>query len=473
MPRKHQAIFYYRLLMTVIALLLPLISLVLLGSLWLWQNGYVLYWALAACSITLITYAIERWVLRFDATDTIAPAGAKLAEQPNPSWSVREAAAWASVVELSKEVKPLALESRDEVFDLGVRTIETVARSMHPGEEHALWKFTLPEALALVERVSSKLGVFVTDKIPLGDRMTVGQFLRLYRWRSVINVAEQAYDLWRIIRLMNPAAAATNEVREQLTRRAYEWGREELARRLVQAYVREIGRAAIDLYSGRMRLVGGASTSRAEVVSTGERAEQPPLNILVASVGSDDARTIKDRLASAQTDGSAAFQLFEYPAVATPQALPAFLKAADQSDLLIWVTNAGTNLDHERALLDEVRKQAASRVNRKPQPMLGVFIDPAGLQLNGSSAGQTSQDNQSSIPLASISEKLGLTLAQMISLTSPADTIALEEHTESLTPDARHAQELRLSQGRKTSRSWGRIFSQVFNAGKALTSRGD
>jgi uncharacterized protein len=151
-------------------------------------------------------------------------------------------------------VRPLEITSRDHVFDLGVRAIETVAHTMHPGDDHALWKFTLPEALALIERVSAQLSDFVSNSIPLGDRMTVGQFLRVYRWRTAVNVAEQAYDLWRIIRLINPAAAATQEIREQLTRRAYDWGREELARRLIQAYVREVGRAAIDLYSGRMRV---------------------------------------------------------------------------------------------------------------------------------------------------------------------------------------------------------------------------
>src|SRR4029079_14327759 len=39
MSRPARALSYLRTAMVIIALLLPLISLVLLGSLWLWQNG--------------------------------------------------------------------------------------------------------------------------------------------------------------------------------------------------------------------------------------------------------------------------------------------------------------------------------------------------------------------------------------------------------------------------------------------------
>lgn len=281
MKKKRQALFYFRVAMTMLALLLPLLSLAALGMLWLWQGGYVLYWALAACSIALVTYGIERWVIGDDAPVIGADSTLDPDNVADPIWSVREAAAWNSIVELSNQVRPLELTSRDDMFDLGVRAVETVARNMHPGEEHALWKFTLPEAFSLVERVSSQLSVFVSDSIPLGDRMTVGQFLKIYRWRSAITVAEHAYDIWRIIRLMNPAAAATQEIREQLTRRAYDWGREELARRLAQAYVREIGRAAIDLYSGRMRSAKGEALKaggQANPLSPQDEVSKPQQN---------------------------------------------------------------------------------------------------------------------------------------------------------------------------------------------------
>ena len=141
-----------------------------------------------------------------------------------------------------------------------MRTIEAVARQIHPQDRNPLWKFTIPEALALVERVSADLRPFVVDNIPLGDQLTVGQVLKIYGWRSAIGMAEKAYDIWRLIRLVNPVTAAAQEAREQITKHLYANVRDQMARQLAGAYVREVGRAAIDLYGGR--LAGDAGAAR-------------------------------------------------------------------------------------------------------------------------------------------------------------------------------------------------------------------
>ncbi len=504
MKNKHQAVFYFRLAMTAVALLLPLLSLVMLGSLWLWQHGFVLYWALAACSITLITYAIERWILRVDLPETAATAGNDDSVRPDPTWSMREAAAWTAIVELSNQVKPLEINSRDEIFDLGVRSIETVARSMHPGEEHAVWKFTLPEAFALVERVSSQLSTFVSETIPLGDRMTVGQFLRLYRWRSAINVAEQAYDLWRIVRLMNPAAAATQEVREQLTRRAYDWGREELAKRLAQAYVREIGRAAIDLYSGRMRLATSgapqldpAGSLPRNGANSAARLEEPVRMLVAGHAGSGKSSLINALLNEhsatidtvpvteaftayvfrATDDGE--MLLIDSPGI-TPAGQAALLEAADQSDLIIWVTAANrTDRDTEMQSLSQIREQAASRINRKPQPIFCVLTNIDALNpiqdwkppydLAGAGNAKVASINAA---ISAASADLGFQKSEIIAVSlRPGATYnagAVRHRLAALMPEAERVKKLRISAKIKAKMSWGRIFTQVVNAGRAL-----
>lgn len=188
MSRQTRALSYLRAAMLIIALALPLISLVLLGSLWLWQNGYVLYWAIAACVVTLSAYAIERWILR-DAVKR-APPPEDPQDAADPLWNARENAAWDAVRHIIETLEPSELDSRDAVLALGTRTIDAVAKKMHPGEKEPLWKFTVPEALALIERVSAELGPLVRESIPLGDRLTVGQLMTIYRWRSIIGVAE-------------------------------------------------------------------------------------------------------------------------------------------------------------------------------------------------------------------------------------------------------------------------------------------
>lgn len=250
-PKATRAVRYLRAAMLLIALALPILSLAVLGSVWLWQNGYILHWAVAALATTAVAFGIERWLLR-DAFEGVDKAAAS--EPIDVSYTTeRENAAWQAVLKLSEETEPDTINSRDALIDLGKRTVETVARQMHPEHKDPLLKFTLPELLALIERVSAELGPFMRETIPLGDRLTVGQFLAIYRWRGILDVADKAYDIWRIVRMMNPATAVAQELREKFTRQLYDWGRKELARRLTTAYVREVGRGAIDLYSGRLR----------------------------------------------------------------------------------------------------------------------------------------------------------------------------------------------------------------------------
>ena len=188
MSRQTRALSYLRAAMVITALALPLVSLVLLGSFWLWQHGYILYWAVAACVVTVSAYAAERWILRDAVKRTRPPEDPQNA--PDPLWNARETGAWEAVVHIIETLEPSKIDSRDAVLALGTRTVDAVAKQMHPGEKDPLWKFTVPEALALIERVSSELGPLVRESIPLGDRLTVGQLLTIYRWRSIIGVAE-------------------------------------------------------------------------------------------------------------------------------------------------------------------------------------------------------------------------------------------------------------------------------------------
>ena len=214
----------------------------------------------------------ERWILRDAVKRTRPPEDPQNA--PDPLWNARETGAWEAVVHIIETLEPSKIDSRDAVLALGTRTVDAVAKQMHPGEKDPLWKFTVPEALALIERVSSELGPLVRESIPLGDRLTVGQLLTIYRWRSIIGVAESAFDLWRIVRLLNPASALTQEMRENVTRQLYDWGREELARRLAAAYVREVGRAAIDLYSGRLSVPAATLATTVTKATRQDRSKQ-------------------------------------------------------------------------------------------------------------------------------------------------------------------------------------------------------
>ena len=242
--------------MVVIALILPTLSLVVLGTLWLWQNNYLLLWAAIASFAAVVIYGLERWLVspgirKLGRSSPKGEAGSE--RQPSTGSSDSERQAFASVEELADSIDPAQLNDRASVLALGVKTVEAVAHTMHPGQKDPLWRFTVPEALALIGQVNSRLNKFIVEDVPLGDQLTVGQLMTVYRWRSMVTVAEKAYDVWRILRFVNPATAVAGELREKLSGELIKGLRVEFTRRLARAYVHEVGRAAIDLYSGRLR----------------------------------------------------------------------------------------------------------------------------------------------------------------------------------------------------------------------------
>ncbi len=240
-----------RVILSTTSLVLPAITLVPLGSLWLWEHGYVLHWAAMALVLVGFSMGLQWWLLRDPSA--ISPLTVDV-EEPPASATDRESVARRRLDAYIASLTPDVVSGEQGLRDLAIATINLVAQEMHPGEVNPHWNFTVPEALLVAERVAARLRPVVIDSVPLGDQLTVRQVLRLYEWRGAVDWAERAYDVWRIVRLLNPVAAITNEARERLTKKLYTSLKDEFTVRLAQGYVREVGTAAIDLYSGRLRV---------------------------------------------------------------------------------------------------------------------------------------------------------------------------------------------------------------------------
>ena len=82
--------------MIFLALLLPMLSLLPLGWLWLWERGWALYWIAGAFTLSIIAYGAQAIALRRtlrEVPEPIVDDHDKVA--PDPSWTAREQAAWA------------------------------------------------------------------------------------------------------------------------------------------------------------------------------------------------------------------------------------------------------------------------------------------------------------------------------------------------------------------------------------------
>ncbi len=307
MAKSNPATSAARYILIVTALLLPTLSLVPLGGLYLWEKGYVLWWALAALicigGVTLMQRLLIAGAVRRPPPEAQQKQASTEAETPlDPTWSPLELKAWGDVKMVASRVDLERMNDLDAVVTLARNTIEVVAERLHPTREDAVWQFTLPEALAITERVSRRLGRMIETNVPFGDRMTVSQFLSIYQWRGMLDAAERAYDIWRLVRLVNPATAITNEARERLSRALFQWGREHVMRRLVEAYVEEVGRAAIDLYGGRLRIARPSSEGAANAPESVSELTRAPITALVVGATGETRETVAALLRMVEQD---------------------------------------------------------------------------------------------------------------------------------------------------------------------------
>jgi hypothetical protein len=258
--RMNDALSPLRLVIVLMGLLLPTVALIPLGSLWLWQHGYLVHWAVATLACTAFAFIFERRTLgrpaKNEAKDAVPqevlPPGSATGAMSDDDDPMRVEAE--SAVEVfAKDANSRTIYTWNDLLNTGLETVEIVAKVYHPGSKDPMLHFTVPEALTLVEQVSGRLRPVFEGTIPLGNRLTVAQFAQVYRWRGIYDVAGRAWSVWRVARMANPATAATYEMRERLSKSLFQWLKGNISGRLVRAYIHEVGTAAIDLYSGELR----------------------------------------------------------------------------------------------------------------------------------------------------------------------------------------------------------------------------
>jgi predicted GTPase len=508
-PRARRAA---SLILIAIGLSIPALSLIPLGSIWLWQNGLLLYWTAFALITVGLVYLVQRRVLPpreemvSQAQAEASPSNDIADEALREGWSPLEEQAWADVKALAARTDPDLITSPDALLKVGQDAITIVAKRVHAGRKDPLWQFTAPEALAIVERVSRRLRQFTLESVPFGDRLTIAQGLTLYRWRDTLDWAERAYDIWRVVRLANPATAAANEAREQLSKAMMEWGRDAISRRLTEVYVLEVGRAAIDLYGGRLRVSTEALTGYVSDQSASDRKgiderRAEPLRILVAGqtgVGKSSLVNALAKKANAATDalpatsdftsyvleheGLPAAFIIDSPGLSTdPDAITELVEKADESDLVLWVVPAHrADRDIDRKALAALRSHFAERLNRRRPPIILVathidrlrpFTEWAPPYDLTSDTREKAQNIRAAIRNAA--SDLGFSEGEIIpvSTAKPEAAYNIEQLWQRISealPEATRAQLLRALHDLKDAWSWKSVWSQTAGAGRTI-----
>ncbi|MGO8951741.1 MAG: GTPase family protein [Rhodomicrobium sp.] len=507
MSKRVDTGFALRVWITAICLALPTLTLAPFGGIWLFQRGYALYWVVGACLFVVAAFLLQLYLLKRLGIPLKGPRPAVLPEdRAAATWTPREHQAWDAVLAVADKVDLSHFASWQAFLGLGQEAIEAVAKALHPEVKDPLWQFTVPEALTLAEQVSLRLKPMVVENIPFGDRLTVGQVIRIYQWRSAIDIAQRGYDIWRVIRMLNPATAATQELRERLSNQMYRWGREELAKRLARGYVKEVGRAAIDLYGGRLRVSAEEMEAHITEASARDRraaamVKAEPLRLLVCGQVKAGKSSLVNALAGEVKAASDVlpltnkFTAYELKRHGVPQALildspglasleqplEKLIEEAAQADLILWVANAvRPDRELDSHALDEIRGYFAQRPNRRRPPMFLVLSHVDRLRPMQEWAPPYDLGNAGSAKAVSIRaamEAAGADLGFPDDAIVPAcldpdigvyNADAIWAEIMEQIPDAQRAQLVRTLLDIDRGLDWHKLKDQALNAGRIL-----
>ena len=396
--------------LALVLLAVPAFGVVALGMVALWRSDHTLWWLGGFACSALAGYGVQQWCVRRErrvlvAAETVA----------NPDWPPAADAVWASVDALAERLQAddWPLDDGERLLTLGRQTLETVARAYHPDTEQPVLELTLPHALMIVERACRDLRADIVEYVPFSHRLTIGDVLRVQRWKRQ---AEKVYDVYRAGRVVfNPLDALIGEAWRQVRNRSFGLARIELHRWLLRTYVRKVGYYAIDLYSGRLPLDGvegeeGAATDaradssakrksegQSENPTGGPHTADTPLSIVVLgrrNAGKSSLiNALFGRLTAAsdvladttstitalplEREGLTRATVYDTPGFdgvdAAGEADERLLELIDEADLLLWVSAVNRpDREHERAFLDRVRARLAARRDRRPPPLIVI-----------------------------------------------------------------------------------------------------
>jgi predicted GTPase len=490
---------FWREVLIAALLLLPLLSLLPLGFLWLWQTHGTLIWAGSLLGCVLIAWFLV-WLRRHDA-----PAAPPVrTEDGDLAWGPRELAVWEKINLMARDTPALTFSSQEEALDLCHRTLETVAGALHPDTKYALARFTVPEALLALEQVSRSLRADLLKRVPFIQKIRVSDARWFIDQRRHWPWVERAWAVARVLRLAaGPLAAIQGEARSAIWDHLKNHGLKNIASAATRTLILETGRAAINLYAGRFYL----SPEQIQQIINDETARmQPtappaPIRILLAGqilAGKSsllNAMAGETRAVVSVTPTPDGFKLFRITAPDRPEItiidspglkaggneIKGLIEEAKKCDLLLWVAAANhpaRSLDAET--LQRLHTEFASRVDHRPPPILLAvthidLLRPAREWTPPYDIAAPATEKAKSIRLAleATAKAIHIPLTDAIPVALPADAAAYNvdlvwARIAVLLPQAQQVQLNRLMTESRGGWSVSEILSQAAAGGKTL-----
>ncbi|MFO7285264.1 MAG: GTPase [Gammaproteobacteria bacterium] len=488
-----------------VLLAVPLVVLIAAGLTWLWERGWLLGYLLTATTIALVVWAIARY--RHRQRPIPAGADAPTITQPDPTWAPREQVAWETVRRMSAAADGSELGDRRMMLAAAQRTIEAVARHYHPARAAPALEFTLPELLLLTERLSRRLRLALLEHVPLSHRVKAGPVMKAWGYRPLIAAGfehgRRLYQVLRVARTVSPVHAVIAELRDRVLGDLFDQLHGTARRRVVRLWIEEVGRAAIELYSGRTRVDAMELAAAAAREGLGEVAAPaaPPgsLRVLIAGQTNAGKSTLVNRLLGELGAGvdvlplTAGFEgyelrheglppayLIDSPGIDDTDGVAEFVQRAYACDLIVWLAPAHrADRALDRAALDAVRAKFAADPARKMPPLIVVAshidrLTPAREWSPPYNVDAPSSPKEHSIrgALDAIARDLLVPVETIVPMrldtTPPYNLEILWLRLEALVEEAQRARWVRVLRDAMRDGGWRRSWRQLVGAGRMV-----
>lgn len=488
-----------------VVLLVPVIVLLGAGIAWLWDRGWLLWWLLGATAITVLVWGGLRlrhrhsWRPPDKARPTLTAA--------DSTWAPHEQAAWETVRRFSAEAEPETLTDHRRMLAAAKETIEAVARHYHPEQLDPTLEFTLPELLLLTERVSARLRLVLLEQVPLSHRLKARSLIRAWGLRPLLAASfergRKLYSLVRVARAASPLHALVAEVRDHLVGDLFDRVQTNVQRRVVRLWIEEVGRAAIELYSGRLNVDAlELAAAAAREGLAGAATVTPPGSLRLLVAGRPNAgksalvRAMLEELGGVvdvrpltadfggyelRRDGLPLAYVIDSPAVDDDKRTTEFVKRAFACDLVIWIIAAdAADRSADRAALDALRDRFTATPQRRMPPLIVVasHIDRIG----GAAAWTPPYELEAPVTPAEQALRAALDALAADLAVAPDAVVPMRLDTappynlellwlrlEELAEEAQHARWVRLVRSAMEKRGWRSAWRQIAGARRIVT----
>ncbi|MCS7306297.1 MAG: hypothetical protein NZ602_14460 [Thermoguttaceae bacterium] len=487
--------------------LLPTLLLVAAGSWWLWQAGWLWSWLGLTGAVSVAGWLLAQW-LRQRSRETWGTI-----VHPDPRWTPLDQAAWEKVEALALQLqqKDLPLDQPEAVLQAFYEVLATVARHYRPDSDRPELEIPAPHVLRIVERVAADLRRTLVERVPGSHWLTLHDLYKLSRLAAwVQRFYNWFYGAYRVTQLAtNPAAALVREVRDAALGQLRASTTQELKEGVISFCVRQAGRYAIQLYSGKVLLEGDTEQlplSRQTLRHLSEASgsalvEEEPIRMLIlGAVGSGKNLLLPMLIGPSalpkqsfwkkllptkpiarhlwRVKGLPPLLVTDWPAYSlSPPAqkqLAAFETEALQTDLVLLICGPNpAGWLNDRYWLDEIRRIYQRHLERNRPPLIVLLAADRPCPEPIASQREQPRDSHRSVFLlmADLRSQLGLTeqepvlTACLVSEAPEQVQKRLVEAIQQLLPAADRARYARYYAQSPHQERWPRLWKQLRQTG--------